>query len=73
MFDSAPKAPKMFHLHVWPGKWDLPTIDAQCLAAVLYLQLAVPGRFEIVECANPDLSPLGLFSRHIAHRLATRH
>ncbi|KAG8886711.1 hypothetical protein FRB98_001063 [Tulasnella sp. 332] len=49
----------MFHLHVWPGKWDLPTIDSQCLAAVLHLQLAVPGRFDIVECANPDLSPSG--------------
>ncbi|KAG9026146.1 hypothetical protein FRB95_009353 [Tulasnella sp. JGI-2019a] len=49
----------MFQLYVWPAKWDLPTIDAQCLAVVLYLQLAVPGRFQIVECANPDLSPSG--------------
>ncbi|KAF8892459.1 outer mitochondrial membrane transport complex protein-domain-containing protein [Infundibulicybe gibba] len=48
-----------FNLYVWPGRWELPSIDPNCLAAVLYLQLAIPGKFSIVECANPDLSPSG--------------
>ena len=26
-------------LYVWPGRWNLPSIDPQCLAAVLHLQL----------------------------------
>lgn len=48
-------------LYVWPGRWNLPSIDPSCLAAVLYLQLAIPGQFHIAECANPDLSPNGTF------------
>ena len=46
-------------LHVWPGQWSLPSFDPQCLAAVLYLQLAIPGQFRIAECSYPDLSPTG--------------
>lgn len=46
-------------LHVYPGKWDLPSIDPASLAAVLYLQLAIPHRFSVIECANPDESPSG--------------
>jgi hypothetical protein len=48
-------------LYVWNGKWDLPSIEPDCLAAILYLQLAFPGDFDIVECTNPDLSPSGSF------------
>ena len=46
-------------LHVWPGNWNLASIDPQCLAAILYVQLNWPGSFEIVECTDPDLSPSG--------------
>ncbi|KAF8969846.1 Tom37 C-terminal domain-containing protein [Flammula alnicola] len=46
-------------LHIWPGQWELPSFDPLCLAAVLYLQLAVPGKFSITECSNPDSSPTG--------------
>ena len=46
-------------LHVWPGQWALPSFDPQCLAALLYLQLAIPGQFRVAECSNPDLSPTG--------------
>ena len=46
-------------LHVWPGQWALPSFDPQCLAALLYLQLAIPGQFHAVECSYPDLSPTG--------------
>lgn len=47
-------------LHVWPGKWDLPSIDAQCLAAVLFAQVTIPGKFVVEECIDPDSSPNGL-------------
>ncbi|KAI0064474.1 hypothetical protein BV25DRAFT_1800262 [Artomyces pyxidatus] len=46
-------------LHVWPAKWDLPSIEPSSLAAILYLQLAIPGRFAVQECTNPDISPSG--------------
>lgn len=46
-------------LHVWPAEWDLPSIDPSCIAAILYLQSAIPGQFYISECTNPDLSPTG--------------
>ncbi|KAI0247955.1 hypothetical protein BJV78DRAFT_1241364 [Lactifluus subvellereus] len=46
-------------LHIWPSKWGLPSIEPSCIAAAFYLQLALPGRFSIRECANPDMSPSG--------------
>ena len=46
-------------LYVWPGQWALPSFDPQCLAALLYLQLAIPGQFSVAECSHPDLSPTG--------------
>lgn len=49
-------------IHVWPGRWDLPSFDPACLAAILYLQMAFRGQFSVVEEANPDLSPSGLCS-----------
>ena len=46
-------------LHIWPSKWDLPSIEPSCIVAAFYLQLALPGRFSIQECTNPDASPNG--------------
>ena len=46
-------------LHIWPSRWDLPTFTAECLASVIYLQLAIPGEFVVEESINPDLSPNG--------------
>ncbi|QRV99937.1 hypothetical protein RhiJN_27956 [Ceratobasidium sp. AG-Ba] len=46
-------------LHVWPAQWELPSIDPQCIAAVIYMQLTFPGRYSIVECSDPDQSPSG--------------
>ncbi|KAL1758357.1 hypothetical protein FB107DRAFT_207506 [Schizophyllum commune] len=46
-------------LYVWPGEWGLPSMDPSCLAAILYLQLALPGKFTVSHCMNPDLSPTG--------------
>ncbi|EIN07269.1 hypothetical protein PUNSTDRAFT_104876 [Punctularia strigosozonata HHB-11173 SS5] len=48
-------------LHIWPGAWGLSSLHPTCLAAVLYLQLAVPGRFTVAESTNPDASPSGVF------------
>ncbi|KAF5357900.1 hypothetical protein D9756_001416 [Leucocoprinus leucothites] len=55
----APTESPAFTLYVWPGQWGLPSFDPICLAAVLYLQLALPGEFTISECNNPDISPSG--------------
>jgi sorting and assembly machinery component 37 len=46
-------------LHIWPSKWGLPSIEPSCIAAAFYLQLALPGRFSIQECTDPDASPSG--------------
>lgn len=48
-------------LYIWPGQWELPSFDPLCLAAVLYLQLAIPGQFGVIECSNPDAPPTGVF------------
>jgi len=59
-------------LHVWPGQWALPSFDPQCLATLLYLQLAIPGQFHVAECSYPDLSPTGQlpFLTHEQHVVA---
>ena len=46
-------------LHIWPGAFDLASIEPTCLAAVLYLQIAIPGRFTLEESTTPDYSPNG--------------
>jgi sorting and assembly machinery component 37 len=46
-------------LHIWPSRWNLPSIDPACIAAVFYLQLTIPGKFKVVECTDPDVSPNG--------------
>ncbi|KIJ69017.1 hypothetical protein HYDPIDRAFT_80765 [Hydnomerulius pinastri MD-312] len=46
-------------LHIWPSKWNLQSLDPACLAAVMYLQLAIPGKFQVAECSNPDASSNG--------------
>ncbi|KAH9958310.1 hypothetical protein BC827DRAFT_1136290 [Russula dissimulans] len=51
--------PQTLTLHIWPSKWDLPSIEPSCIAAAFYLQLALPGCFSIQECTNPDASPTG--------------
>ena len=48
-----------YTLHVWPAKWNLQSLDPTCLAAIMYLQLTIPGKFKVAPCANPDQSPNG--------------
>lgn len=56
-------------VHIWPGQWDLPTFDPHCLATVLYLQLAIPDKFSLVECSNPDSSPTGVYCYFLSAKL----
>ncbi|KAH7913757.1 hypothetical protein BJ138DRAFT_563355 [Hygrophoropsis aurantiaca] len=48
-----------YTLHIWPSKWNLPSFDPTCVAAVLYLQLTISGKFKVIECTDPDLSSNG--------------
>lgn len=53
------QSPEQLILYVWPSRWNLPSFDPLCLATIMYLQQAIPGKFSIAECNNPDLSPTG--------------
>ncbi|KAI6109524.1 hypothetical protein F5141DRAFT_1115148 [Pisolithus sp. B1] len=58
-------------LHVWPSQWGLQSLDPTCLASVMYLQLSMPGKFQVAESCDPDMSPNGhlpfLIHGHLAH------
>ncbi|KAF8609984.1 hypothetical protein BDV93DRAFT_482949 [Ceratobasidium sp. AG-I] len=56
--EQASTSPTLF-LHVWPSQWNIPSFDPQCSAALMYMQLAFPGRYAIIECSDPDQSPSG--------------
>lgn len=48
----------MLELHIWGPAFGLPSIDAHCLAALAYLQQAVPaGHWLVVASSNSALSP----------------
>lgn len=57
--DSVPMSDAPYILHIWPSKWNLQSLDPTCLAAVMYLQLTIPGKFKVAPCTNPDKSPNG--------------
>ncbi|CZT07782.1 related to translocase of outer mitochondrial membrane complex, subunit TOM37/Metaxin 1 [Rhynchosporium agropyri] len=47
----------MLELHVWGPAFGLPSIDAHCLAAIAYLQQAVPrGKWQLIASSDPGLS-----------------
>ncbi|KAI6045715.1 hypothetical protein EDC04DRAFT_2634553 [Pisolithus marmoratus] len=46
-------------LHVWPSQWGLQSLDPSCLAAIMYLQLSMAGKFQVAESCDPDMSPNG--------------
>ncbi|TDL21568.1 hypothetical protein BD410DRAFT_789689 [Rickenella mellea] len=56
-------------LYVWPS----PFLEPHSLAALLLLQLSIPGHFSIEETANPDTSPSGQlpYLRHGAVTVAS--
>ncbi|KUJ23786.1 uncharacterized protein LY89DRAFT_776031 [Mollisia scopiformis] len=48
----------MLELHVWGPAFGLPSLDAHCLAAIAYLQQAVPrGKWQLIASSDPGLSP----------------
>ncbi|KAF8855798.1 hypothetical protein BDZ45DRAFT_654884 [Acephala macrosclerotiorum] len=48
----------MLELHVWGPTFGLPSLDAHCLAAIAYLQQAVPrGKWQLIASSDPALSP----------------
>ncbi|KAG0645512.1 outer membrane import complex 1 [Hyphodiscus hymeniophilus] len=53
-------------LHVWGPAFSLPSIDAHCLAAIAYLQQAVPrGEWQLIASSDPALIrilPLHVFT-----------
>jgi sorting and assembly machinery component 37 len=51
----------MLELHVWGPAFGLPSIDAHCLAAIAYLQQAVPrGKWQLMASSDPSLSPTSI-------------
>ncbi|KAF7718402.1 Uncharacterized protein PECH_008382 [Penicillium ucsense] len=50
----------VLQLHVWGPAFNLPSIDAQCLAAIAYCSLTLPkGSWELVATSDPSVSPTG--------------
>jgi sorting and assembly machinery component 37 len=48
----------VLELHVWGPGFSLASIDPHCLAAIAYLQQAVPrGKWTLVATGDPSLSP----------------
>ncbi|KAL8914291.1 MAG: hypothetical protein Q9172_007113 [Xanthocarpia lactea] len=75
----------MLQLHVWGPAFGLPSIEAQCLAAIAYLSQVVPQReWQLVASSDPTLSPtrelpalrddsiwIGGFQNIVAHLLTS--
>ncbi|KIV78068.1 hypothetical protein PV11_09830 [Exophiala sideris] len=50
----------VLELHIWGPAFDLPSIDAHCLAAILYLQQCLPRHeWILIPSSDPRVSPLG--------------
>lgn len=53
-----PEDTMVLELHVWGPAFSLPSIDAQCLATIAYLSLALPkDAWVLVASSDPSLSP----------------
>lgn len=50
----------VLQLHVWGPAFALPSIDAQCLAAIAYCSVALPkDSWELIASSDPSVSPTG--------------
>lgn len=48
----------VLELHVWGPAFSLPSIDAQCLAAIAYLSLVVPeDAWVLIPSSDPSVAP----------------
>jgi hypothetical protein len=53
----------MLELHIWGPGFGLPSIDPHCLAAIAYLQQAIPkGKWELIASSDTSLSPSSTFT-----------
>ncbi|KZO97863.1 hypothetical protein CALVIDRAFT_535958 [Calocera viscosa TUFC12733] len=70
--EKATVNPRPLVLYIWPHAWSLPSTDAHSIAALLFLHQHFPGKYSIVECSDPDLSPSGTlpFLAHYVHAVA---
>lgn len=54
----------VLELHVWGPAFSLPSIEAQCLAAIAYFSLAVPkDAWVLIASSDPSVSPTSMLSR----------
>lgn len=59
----------VWELHVWGPAFSLPSIDAQCLAAIAYFKQAVPkGQWLLVGSGDASLSPTRTLSAFFSSR-----
>ncbi|OAL38454.1 hypothetical protein AYO20_02103 [Fonsecaea nubica] len=50
----------VFELHIWGPAFELPSIDAQCLATICYLRHCLqPDRWVLIPSSDARVSPLG--------------
>ncbi|EHY52537.1 hypothetical protein HRR83_006971 [Exophiala dermatitidis] len=50
----------VLELHIWGPAFDLPSIDAPCLAAICYLRSCLPAdAWSLIPSSDPAVSPLG--------------
>jgi len=55
---SAASTPMVFELHIWGPAFGLPSIDAECIAVVAYLNRALPQhQWKLVANHDASLSP----------------
>lgn len=53
----------VLELHVWGPAFSLPSIDAQCLAAIAYFTQAIPkGQWVLVASSDPAVSPTSRYA-----------
>lgn len=56
---SASRGTPDITLHIWPQYENTLSFDVSSVAALLYTQLTIPGRFAVAYTANPDSAPSG--------------
>lgn len=68
---AQPAAMSTAVLRIWSGSDDTLSSDPDCLAALLYLQLAIPRRFTVTRCANQETLPALVHNGKTVHGLSS--
>lgn len=57
----------MLELHIWGPAFELPSIDAECIAAIAYLKQVLPHElWVLIVDHDASSSPSSTYSRHNA-------